>query len=127
MAWVEQLGPRSWRVRYPREDGSGYGSVSGFKIKKEATDYVRELEADRRRCIWFDPAAAKTKMADWVALWVEALDVETRTEENYRSRIRNHILPRWGNTALGDITALAVTNWIKQLRRRYAQSTVSGI
>jgi len=53
--------------------------------------------------------------------------VETRTEENYRSYIRNHLLPRWGTTALGNITALAVTNWIKQLRRRHAASTVAGI
>ena len=28
-------------------------------------------------------------MAEWAALWVDTLDVEIRTEENYRSRIRN--------------------------------------
>jgi hypothetical protein len=35
MAWIEKLGPRSWRVRYPHEDG-GYGSVSGFATRKAA-------------------------------------------------------------------------------------------
>jgi hypothetical protein len=126
MAWIEKLGPRSWRVRYPREDGR-YGSVSGFATRKAATDYANELEADRRRGTWLDPAAARTTFAEWANVWVEALDVETRTEENYRSCIRNHLLPRWGTTALGSIAALAVTNWIKQLRRRYAASTVAGI
>ena len=39
----------------------------------------------------------------------------------------NHILPRWGATALADIGALAVTAWIKQLRGRYAAATVATI
>ncbi len=126
MAWIEKLGPRSWRVRYPRENGR-FGSVSGFDTRKAASDYAKGLEADRRRGTWLDPAAGKTTVAECSALWVETLDVETRTDDNYRSRIQNHILPRWASTALGNITALAVTMWIKQLRRRYAASTVAGI
>jgi integrase len=90
-------------------------------------DYAKEVEADQRRGTWLDPRAAKTTVAVWAALWADALDVEVRTEENYVSRIRNHIEPRWGTTALGDVTALAVTLWIKQLRLRYATSTVAGI
>jgi integrase len=58
---------------------------------------------------------------------VETLDVETRTEENYRASLRNHILPYWQYAPLGEITALAVTAWIKALRQRYAASTVAGI
>jgi hypothetical protein len=46
--------------------------------------------------------------------------VETRTEENYRAYLRNHILPRWDYTTLGDITTLDVTLWLKDLRKRYA-------
>lgn len=98
MAWVEQTGERSWRVRYPRPAG-GYGSVSGFGSRKAA----------------------------WAARWVETLDVETRTEENYRAYLRNHILPRWAGMPLGAITALAVTAWINSLRESYAASTVAGI
>jgi integrase len=63
----------------------------------------------------------------WSVVWVDTVDVETRTEENYRSYLRNHILPRWGYTTLGDITALDVTAWPKDLRKRYAASTVAGI
>jgi integrase len=53
--------------------------------------------------------------------------VEIRTEENYRAYLRNHIQPRWGDIALGDITALDVTTWLKQLRVHYAASTVRTI
>jgi hypothetical protein len=44
-----------------------------------------------------------------------------------RAYLRNHILPRWGDIALGDITALDVTTWLKQLRMHYAASTVRTI
>jgi integrase len=53
--------------------------------------------------------------------------VEIRTEENYRAYLRNHILPRWSHTTLGDITALDVSIWLKQLRMHYAASTVRTI
>jgi hypothetical protein len=33
----------------------------------------------------------------------------------------------WGTIALGEISALAITAWIKTLRERYAASTVAGI
>ena len=65
--------------------------------------------------------------ASWSVVWVETLDVETRTDENYRSYLRNHILPRLGYTTLGDITAIDVSAWQKDLRKRYAASSVAGI
>src|SRR3990170_1432431 len=47
MAWIEQTGVHSWRVRYPRPAG-GYGSQSGFASRKAARDYADDLESDRR-------------------------------------------------------------------------------
>ena len=46
----------------------------------------------------------------------------------YRSLAHTHILPRWGTTALGDITGTAVNVWANKLRARgYAASTVTTI
>ncbi|WP_083754180.1 tyrosine-type recombinase/integrase [Actinosynnema sp. ALI-1.44] len=126
MAWIEQTGKNSWRVRYLRDDGT-YGSESGFHTKKAAEDYAQDMDTDRRRGTWLDPAGAKKPLADWATIWIETLDVEPRTEENYRRYLRRQILPRWGTTALGDITSLAVTEWWKELRRRYAASTIASI
>jgi hypothetical protein len=59
MAWIEQTGARSWRVRYPRPAG-GYGSQYGFSSRKAAQDYADDLESDRRHGRWIDPDDAKT-------------------------------------------------------------------
>ena len=52
MAWIEQTGKQSWRVRYPRDDGT-YGSQSGFDTRKAAEDYAHDLDTNtlRHRCM----------------------------------------------------------------------------
>lgn len=72
MAWIEQTGTSSWRVRYPRPAG-GCGSVSGFNSRKAARDYADDLESDRRRGRWLDPDDAKTVVTAWAGRWVERL------------------------------------------------------
>jgi len=126
MAWVEKTGKNSWRVRYPKKTG-GTGSVSGFGTKKAAYAYANDLETDRRRGIWIDPTDSRTTVADWTAQWFPTLDVDPRTIDNYRSYLTNHILPHWGTSSLGEITALDVTAWIKQLRCHLAASTVNCV
>jgi integrase len=64
----------------------------------------------------------------WAPRWLEALDVAEATESQYRCLVRNHILPRWGGSAVGDISGMDVQVWARQVRRAgYAESTVSTI
>ncbi len=127
MAWAERVSARSWRVRYWKDDGS-VGSVYGFTTKTAAQDAAADMESDQRAGIFIDPHRGKTTLADWVDDWLPALDVDIRTEENYRAMLRRHILPRWGATSLSDISSIKVTAWAKTLRSDgLAPATVSGI
>lgn len=63
MAWIEQTGRHHWRVRYPIGLGR-YGSQSGFTNRTAALAYAHDLETDRRRGTWIDPAAAGCRLAD---------------------------------------------------------------
>lgn len=96
MAWVEQRG-ECWRVRYRTDSGTS-GSVSGFGSQRAAEDYAADLATDQRRGMWIDPSGARMRVADWVDRWVETIDVEPRTEENYRRCLRVQIVPHWGRT-----------------------------
>src|SRR4051812_39054954 len=126
VAWVEQCGSRTWRVRY-RRSGSGVHSVSGFGSRRDAAAYAAGLEVDRRRRVWIDPADSAGTVVGGGARWVRSLDLDPRTIERYRSRVRGHILPKFGALSLGAITALGVTEWARQLERDgYAPSTVSS-
>ncbi len=74
MSFVEKTGKNSWRVRYWRDDGS-HGSVPGFPTRKAAEAKAREIDTDRRRGSFLDPDAGSIPLADWIATWVDALDV----------------------------------------------------
>ena len=119
VAWVERVGRdrASWRVRYVRADGS-LGSVSGFRSKSEADRHAADLESGQRSGSFVDPARGRMTVRQWVGDWLTALDVDVRTEENYSSILRCHIYPRWGDTALADISGIQIAAWRKDLSSR---------
>lgn len=125
MAWVEQVGERSYRVRYAVE--GKVRSVSGFVSRREANDYALDVESDRRRGRWIDPAAGRVTVGEWAGRWLGTLDLDTRTVENYGHRIRRHIEPRWGAVPLRDVTTSAVTIWRNELLDWLAPGTVRGV
>ncbi|APU21902.1 hypothetical protein UA75_19565 [Actinoalloteichus sp. GBA129-24] len=125
VAWVEKRGTRSWRVRYVRDDGT-LGSLPGFATKRAAADHAEDMESDQRRGNWIDPAAGRLTLAEWSVPWMDALDLAANTENQYRSLLRNHLLPRWGDVAIGDITGIAVAAWSKKVRAAgYAPASVA--
>jgi integrase len=127
MAWVEQSGHRSWRVRYRRDDGS-IGAVCGFPTKPAATEHAQTMESDQREGRFIDPAAGRITLAEWCVDWLAALDVAIRTEDFYRSLLRRHILPRWGKYGLVDISGIKASAWAKELRGQgYSPTTVASI
>ncbi len=126
MAWVEQTGQHSWRVRYRRADGA-VGSVPGFSSRRSAEAYAGDMESDQRRQVWIDPAAGRLSLRSWVERWLPAQDLDPRTVDNYESYLRCHVLARFGETPLEEITALDVDAWVKESREvGYATATVAS-
>jgi len=127
MAWVEQCGSRSWRIRYT--DGEGHiRSVSGFGSVEQARDYITGITIERQRGTWVDPAAGKVTLLDWTWRWLPSLTVAERTEENYRRDLRKHVLPRWGEYPLGGICAGEINARAAELLAAgYAPATVSSL
>ena len=127
MAWVERVSRNSWRVRYWTDNG-GTGAVYGFATKSAANQHAADMEAEQRAGTFIDPKHGKTTLDAWATDWLTALDVDIRTEENYRSILRRHIVPAWGHLGLSEISGIKVAGWAKDLRSQgLAATTVSGI
>lgn len=126
MAWKEQTGDHAWRVRY-YHNREVITVPEKFATEQDALNYIADMESDKRRGRWIDPADGRMPLGEWAALWMPSLDVEPRTVENYEGLLRNSILPRWGECPIASITALDVAVWRKELRTHYAASTIDGI
>ena len=125
MAWVEQIGKLSWRVRYTNPDGH-VRTISGFVTEQQARTFAADLPTKLAVGTAPGPAASKLTLQEWSQRWVPTLRVSERTEENYRRELTNHLLPRWGGSPLGSITPGQINAWADQmLARGYASSTVT--
>jgi integrase len=103
------------------------GSETGFATKTAAQERAKDIDSDQRRGTFVDPRLGQTTLREWVAQWEEAHDVSAGTWAKYRSHLRNHILPKFGDTGLAAITRITVKAWVKALRRNLAERTVADI
>jgi integrase len=126
MAWVEKRGD-GFRVRYRLDDGTVF-SENGFDTETAAENRAADIESDQRRHRFADPRLAKTTIDEWIRDWSEAHGVTAMTWSTYDSHIRNHILPRWSGTAVGDIERIKVKGWVnKTLRHKLADKSAKDI
>lgn len=137
MAYAEKRGkgkdgkPR-YRGRYKLPNGD-YGSVSRdgegnpFTTARSAKEYAHGLEVDVRRRTFVNPRDGRITVRDWAKLWLDSIDVGPLTEKEYRLRLNNHVLPEWGDTAVGDLTAIGCAIWEKKLRSKVSKNYADGI
>jgi hypothetical protein len=123
MAWVEKRGD-GFRVRYRLVDGTVF-SENGFATQDAADNRATDVESDQRRHRFTDPRLAQTTIDEWIRVWSDAHRVSETTWAKYDSHIRNHILPRWSGSALGDIQRIMVKGWVnKTLRANLGDKSV---
>ncbi len=125
MAWVEERGTL-FRVRYRTPDGT-VATDSVHPTKTAAKDRAADIETDQRRDTYTNPDDGKITLREWVEVWTDAHDVGAATWARYRSHLDLHILPRFGDTPLSQISRMAVKGWVKDLNRRRAPATVASI
>src|SRR5215831_19308924 len=61
-----------------------------------------------------DPDLGKVVFTVYADAWVRDRMLKLRTEELYRGLLRNHLLPFFGNRAVGDIREPEVRRWHKE-------------
>jgi integrase len=126
----ENDGPKGWRSRYRRPDGT-LGSKSGFATEKEAVQWGRDQEALIRRNMWIDPRDAETPFGEFAEEWFEAVSprLEPTTRTKYRSHLDNHLLPQWRAWPMIGIFNgyVEIEKWVFELHEEYAESSIASI
>jgi len=101
----------------------GEGALTKREAEAKRDDFLAELNAAPTKC---DAVVQAQQTVDvrmiifgnlaemWRKDYVENLKVKlaTPTRDKYRSRLDNHILPRWKNTRLGEFRSKDVFDWL---------------
>ena len=103
-----------FQVRY--RDPSGRPRAKSFARKSDAKAFAAAVETDKRRREWTDPRLSRIRFDTYAAQWLETKrDLRPRPLLNVEGRLRNHILPSFGNQAIGTIQPRDVRSWITSL------------
>lgn len=124
--------PTSWRARYrdprfpPPQVGPWISAPTTFLTKKEAEDWARKQASAWANEVWKHPdevaaeeearrladIEAAVPFATYAESWLATRPLKPSTRDAYQSYIRTHLIPRWGQVPVRDITTPAVRAWL---------------
>jgi integrase len=115
-----------WQARYTGPDGLPRKAPDQFRTKRGAEQFLTETEASMLRGDWFDPAAGRIPLREYVSTWIAERELKARTREEYERHIRLHVEPFIGPVDLADITPAVIRTWrAERLQVGIGPSTVA--
>lgn len=105
-------------------DPAGRKRARNFTTKREAGAFLAEIEATMNRGTYVAPNAGKLRFRVYAERWSDSRNLTARTNERAESILRNHLLPHWGDWPIGSIDHLSVQEWVTQLGKTLAPTTV---
>ncbi|MEU5900667.1 integrase [Streptomyces venezuelae] len=122
MAYVEWRGNTCrvvWNTGAKDDRGKWiYDQQGGFTDEAVAKNYGLDREADIRNDRYVSKRDGSLLMRDYCRTWPDTLDVGHLRDKAIRSMLRLYIVPRWGDTAVGDIKPSAYRAWKIQLKAK---------
>lgn len=92
--------------------------TSTFPRLQDAREFQAKITNSIRQGDFIDPAASKTTFRGWAEKYLEQkLNIGRRTRDRYQESLTNHLLPAFGDIALGSITPDLVQDWVVTLTR----------
>lgn len=128
-------GATLYRVRYRTPDNR-QTDKRGFRTKRDAEDFLIEVEGRKRRGEYVSEAAGKIGVGELGAAWLDRQQghLKPNSWRAISSRWQVHVEPRWRNTPVSRVAYSDVQAWISELSRtrgaklvRSAHSVLFGI
>lgn len=104
-----------WEVRYREDARTQKRKV--FRTKQDALDFQADFRTKKREGNWINPAKAKIPFSEIAQAWYETTaDLRPSTRRSYRLMLDAHILPAFGNKAIGGIEVSHVRAFVADLK-----------
>lgn len=110
---IEQRGER-WRAKWYGTDGRRHTRT--FPSHEAAAAHLLEVSTRKRRRRYADPSGITVAEAaeDWLERGFRTW--KRGTSVSYEQRMMKHVLPRFGERKVADITATEIQRWVDGLR-----------
>lgn len=121
-----RTGKPRYLVRYRKPDGR-QSTKRGFTTKRDAEQWLTAIESAKQRGEFVAVSAGRTRIRDLAPGWLAAKHVRVKPSHyvDLETAWRVHVEPRWGDVAVGTVTAGDVQSWIAGLsQERSATVTI---
>lgn len=122
MGFIDKTPEGRYRAYF--RDPSGKQRSKTFRLKKDATTFLAEIETSKTRGAYVSPHAGRMAFGAHAAEWMATWNVEITTAARDRSIMQTHVLPRWGDVPLSKIDHLSLQAWATDLGTRRSRATV---
>ncbi|MFI5491864.1 tyrosine-type recombinase/integrase [Actinoplanes sp. NPDC051859] len=100
-----------YRVRYDGPDGRQLSKSFPDRQKKAAENFLIDVESDKRRGEFVDPAAGKKPFDTFAESWLRTHQFDESSRETTEIRVRKHIIPFFGDGPINTIKPSDVREW----------------
>lgn len=126
MANIARRPNGQWRARYRDAHGNEHARHFGRKI--DAQSWLDSVTTAVQTGLYVDPNKGKVTIANWALQWLDGqAQLKPSTHERYAGILREHVLPRWSDVQLVDVTHADVQAWVAQLTTTRSPATVCKI
>lgn len=123
--WTETLPSGRYRAVYRDTQGDRHSKT--FTTRREAKAFLAAQQTDLARGQWLDPRGGQLPFGQWATKWRAGRVLRPSSAAADESRLRIHLMPVFGDTALKDITPLGVRSFVAELATRRAPKTVRNV
>ena len=101
-----------YKVRYLDPDGNEKSRMYPDKCKKQAEDFLLEVESSKREGKYIDPRAGRIKFRQQAENWIKGQSPDRATRGALRSRLDSQIYPHFGDLSISSIKSATVRDWL---------------
>jgi integrase len=123
MGFVRPTDSGGWKAFW--REPSGAQRSKTFRTKKEATQFLSQVQVSMSSGAYVSPHASRTLFGDHARLWMKSWNTERSTAARDSSIMRNHVLAQWEMWQLGKIDHLSVQTWVSSLSDKRSRATVA--
>jgi integrase len=104
-----------FKVRYLDPDGNEKSRMYPDKCKKQAEDFLLEVESSKRQGKYVDPRAGRIKFRQHAENWIKGQSPDRATRGALQSRLDSQIYPHFGDLPINAIKSATVRDWLGTL------------
>jgi integrase len=113
MASVDKVSG-GYRVRWRTPDGKSRSKT--LKRRVDAERYLTGVEHSKDVGAYIDPSRSKVTVRLWSDQWLQSQShLKASTRARYEGILSKHIVPRWGDTSLYQVSHADVQKWISSI------------